>query len=65
MDKERLMINSKLKRGRMCGPFLLSYAASWTRPRPSLPDGGARPGRPLRPAWHGTGGKVLPGRGTR
>ena len=26
---------------------------------------GARPGRPLRPAWHGTGAKVLPGRGTR
>lgn len=21
----------------MCGPFLLSYAASWTRPRPPLP----------------------------
>ncbi len=67
----------------MCGLFLLSYAASWTRPasvpsgagahvgiswtRPaSVPPGaGARPGRPLRPAWHGTGGKVLPARGTR
>ena len=131
MDKERLTINSKLKRARMCGPFLLSYAASWsgaasvvfrfrgTRPvsvpsgawhmsgsagrarvrpfqtagahvgiswtRPRLSSSrrrghmsgstgrarvrpfrcGARPGRPLRPAWHGTGGKVLPDRGTR
>ena len=30
MDKERLTINSILKRARMCGPFLLSYAASWS-----------------------------------
>lgn len=84
----------------MCGPFLLSYAASWTRaasvvfrtagdharmPRVRLlvwcgvrclPDGGgitpacpasvpsgagARPGRPLRPAWHGRQGTTGPG----
>lgn len=49
----------------MCGLFLLSYAASWTRPASVPPGAGARPGRPLRPAWHGTGGKVLPARGTR
>ena len=98
----------------MCGHFLLSYAASWTRPRPPLPVRGtcrdqldapasapsgaghmsgsagrarvrpfqtagahvgiswtrpasvpsgvvARPGRPLRPAWHGRQGTTGPG----
>ena len=38
---------------------------NWTRPASVPSSAGARPGRPLRPAWHGTGGKVLPGRGTR